>query len=152
MATLSPDGQMVVSASEAAEPPAVWNSRDGELLSTLSKTGGGIVSQFAFSPNGRCVASGGQGNTLTVSEPRTGRAFFQSHRFTDGIRALAFAPDGRSILVGSGDGAVQVFRADICGDLPGLLDLAARRVTRALTAEERATYLHETASPVAIPR
>jgi hypothetical protein len=56
------------------------------------------------------------------------------------------------MVVGGGDGAVQVFGTEICGGLPGLLRLAAGRVTRVLTAEERATYLHETAAKVAVPR
>jgi WD40 repeat protein len=142
-AVFSPDGQLVVSASEAIYiPPTVWSSRDGAVRSHLSRAGGGILNVFAFSPNGACLASGGFSGKLTLSQPVTGRAFAESHRFIGGISSVAFAPDGRSLAVGSTRGSVYVLGTVICGDLDGLLQLARSKVLRSLTADERRAYLN----------
>jgi WD40 repeat protein len=61
------------------------------------------------------------------------------------VNTSAFSPDGHLVVTGGADGTAQVYRCDVCGTEAGLLALAARRVTRRLTAAERERYLHEPA-------
>jgi hypothetical protein len=55
------------------------------------------------------------------------------------VVSAVFSPDGHTALTASDDGTARQYVVDM-GDL---LALAVSRVTRALTPDERATYLGE---------
>ena len=46
-------------------------------------------------------------------------------------------------MTASNDGAVRVYRCEICGSLDDLLETARAEVTRELTAAERREFLGE---------
>ena len=44
------------------------------------------------------------------------------------LTSSSFSPDGRLVLASGKDGAVRLYRCEICGDLPALLELAKARL------------------------
>ena len=44
------------------------------------------------------------------------------------LTSSSFSPDGRLVLATGRDGAVRLYRCEICGDLPALLELASARL------------------------
>ena len=44
------------------------------------------------------------------------------------LTSASFSPDGRFVLASRMDGAVRLYRSEICGDLPALLELAKARL------------------------
>ena len=68
------------------------------------------VNAVAFSPDGRCVASGSSDGTARVWEAATGREVARLEH-EDYVRAVAFSPDGRWVASGSWDNTVRVWEA-----------------------------------------
>ena len=56
---------------------------------------------FAFSPDGRTLASGHVGVQVCLWDLRSGRLKRQIHADRDSVTALSFAPDGKSLAVGT---------------------------------------------------
>jgi WD40 repeat protein len=54
-----------------------------------------------------------------------------------------FSPAGSSIVSGSEDQTVRIWRCEVCAPIDELLDLARERALRDLTPAERARFLHE---------
>ncbi|MBO2459702.1 WD40 repeat domain-containing protein [Actinomadura violacea] len=69
----------------------------------------------AVSADGRRVAVGGDGHRVRVQEPGGGR-YRAAHHGGGGVTALAFTPDGRSLI--SGDENGLVVRWDVTGRVP----------------------------------
>ena len=44
------------------------------------------------------------------------------------LTSASFSPDGRFVLASGDDGAVRLYRCEVCGDLPALLELARARL------------------------
>ena len=59
------------------------------------------------------------------------------------VADVGFDPSGERIVTASNDGAVRVYRCEICGSLDDLLETARAEVTRQLTAAERREFLGE---------
>jgi WD40 repeat protein len=146
-ATLSPDGDLVVSTA-AWEPVArVWRVSDGKLVAELAGHAAGL-SGADFSTDGRFVVTTSWDGTARVWEASTGRAVIVIRPPTprgplqDLSPAAAFSPDGKSVLVGA-EQNLRLYRCDVCGSLDELLGVARAQTTRKLTPGERARYLHE---------
>jgi WD40 repeat protein len=60
------------------------------------------VSRTAWSPDGRRVASGGLDGTVHVWGPDTGQIFLSLYGHRGGVGALAFSPDGKSLVTSNG--------------------------------------------------
>jgi len=60
----------------------------------------------SFSPAGDMLAAAEQGVSLRIARLDAGDSAVVSRQFADTVTALAFAPDGRSLAVGLGDGTV----------------------------------------------
>ena len=73
--------------------------------------------------------TGGRSEALTFEHPA-------------GVLQLTFSPDGNQ-LVSLHEGSARFTPCDVCGPIEDVLALAGQRVTRDLTPEERARYLHE---------
>ena len=105
---LSPDGQwLAVVAGEPARALIV-DARTGEVRRRLSGHRS-PVQAVAISPDGRRVASGGQGGIVRIHDAATGRSVHTLSNAQSGIATLAWSPDARRMAVSEEQGAVRIF-------------------------------------------
>ena len=135
----SPDSRSLVRAS--ADGATVWDTGTGQVRFVLRAAGdrGGKADNWAvgFSADGKRIVGGGGGGFAEIWDAATGQELTTVRGHTDHVLDAAFSPDGCRLATAGKDGLVRQF--SVC--LPDLLALAARRVTRALSPAERATYL-----------
>ncbi|MFI6991122.1 protein kinase domain-containing protein [Nonomuraea wenchangensis] len=96
----APDGRtLVVSPQSAARGRARAEERDvatGRRTAVLAHTGG---SRMAFRPDSGALAVNGRDNALL--DLRTGRAAEAPFAAADGVRAIAYSPDGKVLATGA---------------------------------------------------
>ena len=85
-----------------------------------------------FSPDGQWIATTGP-TTVGLWQRDADQPFFYLRRagtVAKGklLTSSSFSPDGRLVLATGRDGAVRLYRCEICGDLPALLELASARL------------------------
>ena len=113
------------------------------------------VQTAKFNPDGSCVittsgyrmASGGapqDGNVSRLWDAATGARLIEWQSGTFGPDA-AFFVDGEHVVV-LYQGAGLVYRTQLCAPIDALVGLAKARVSRELTAEERARYVPSTST------
>ncbi|MBD2255300.1 NACHT and WD repeat domain-containing protein [Nostoc parmelioides] len=128
----SPDGKSIVSGCED-NTLQIWNARTGEPIGTrlgnpLKKEVGSGVTSVAFSPYGQRIASGHADNTVRLWNAITGvpignplvhgdatssqLIFDQTVTAYNSVNSVAFSPDGKYIISGSGDDTVRVWDAN----------------------------------------
>ena len=115
------DGETVLIGYED-DRACLWNSKTGELVRTLQGHSGS-VNAVAFSLDGETICTGSHDTTARLWNSKTGAcirtfkgyvktAFFDwttggyirtSHGHTSPIKAVAFSPEGKTILTGSSD-------------------------------------------------
>lgn len=101
----------------------------------------GHTTAISFSPDGTRLAGIGTDNLVRLwNTDGSGEALTFDH--PAGTQQLAFSADGRHFVTLYGAN-VRLTPCEVCGPIADVLALASRRATRELTAEERATYLHE---------
>jgi WD40 repeat protein len=108
----SPDGQRVVTASEAVTA-RVWDAATGKAVGLPLKHTGALL-HAEFSPDGRRVVTASKDGTARVWDATTGQAVGPPLRHGDGIwiRHAAFSPDGRRVVTAGGDGQARVWDTD----------------------------------------
>ncbi|MHC4992343.1 MAG: tetratricopeptide repeat protein, partial [Planctomycetota bacterium] len=128
----SPDGRFVVAATSDESTVRVWSTVTGEHLATL----GGHryhVEQFAFSRNGKRLATGSEDYTFRVWSLPTGRLQFAVPAHDGTVSGITFSPDGALVSTASWSdpivrhwdattGAVAGTLGDDAGDLGGHTD------------------------------
>jgi WD40 repeat protein/tRNA A-37 threonylcarbamoyl transferase component Bud32 len=104
---LSPDGQTVLTADrprEAAGPPTtirLWDARSGRQFTQTCRCEGLLVA-LALSPEGRTLlAAEGTDGAICSWDVATGNSLGPLPVPRGGYRALAYSPDGQSLLTGS---------------------------------------------------
>lgn len=94
----------------------LWDVESGELLATL-KGGNSYLTTVAFSPDGKMLASASMysdDNAIRIWELASviegDATLWQIHRdHTRGVFGIAFSPDGRRLLSGSGDNSARLW-------------------------------------------
>jgi WD40 repeat protein len=101
--SFSPDGKWLAASTTPASLQ-LWEAATG-IGKTLSLAQRGTITAVAFSPNGRILASAAGNDAVLLQEVVSGKVLRQLPG--KGVKALAFTPDGRYLLmdglpVGSG--------------------------------------------------
>ncbi|HET6937914.1 MAG TPA: WD40 repeat domain-containing protein, partial [Nocardioides sp.] len=139
----SPDGKLLATGAEYEVDAQLWDARTGARLTTLEGSKSDLV-DLAFSADGRFIVTAPRSGSVRLWDGHSGRPLAD---VTDaGVEAAAatFTDSGGIALVEGGDNgdSLAVLRCTVCGDLDSLVKLAKTRVTRGLTATEKATYLN----------
>ena len=119
----APDGKTIASASYDGTA-RLWDVDTGQEKVTLQGHTDGdpyFFTSVAFSPDGRTLAGGEEKRSTTddtwtysvrLWDVDTGQAKASFAGHTDGVNAVAFAPDGKTIASASEDGTVWVWDVD----------------------------------------
>ncbi len=97
---LSPDGRTFVVSTVRPVVLRVWYLEDGKELRVL-KGHTAIVHGLAFSPDGQRILSASADNTARLWDAQTGKQLGVL-RHPSGVTSVAFFPDGRHAITGSG--------------------------------------------------
>ncbi len=92
------------------------------------------VLQLAFDPGGTRILTGADDSTARLWSG-AGKHLATLHH-EGNLAAVGFAPDGATFLTASYDGAARIWPVHV----EALLEIADRRITRPLTADERSRY------------
>ena len=90
----------------------LWDPVSGRFLRTL-RGHRAAVTQLAFSPAGKHLASAGWGATIRLWELSTGLVWRRQSSHKDWINALAFSPDGIRLASGGDDKIVVLWKVQV---------------------------------------
>jgi WD40 repeat protein len=133
----SPDGRTVAVAGSRGV--RFWDSVTGRPRKTVLSGHTSVLRSVAYRRDGQQILTAGADGTVRVWDARTGSPLAVLARHGGPVNDAAFLPDG-SIVSGGADHAVRVYRCETCGPADTLLGLAAKQVTRRLSAQERTQF------------
>ena len=102
-------GKMLATGGDD-EAARLWDAESGQLLCTLEGHAGPVTG-LAFSPDGRRLATAGEGSDATVRlwDVATGRELLQ---LAGASRCVAFSPDGKRLAAAGSNGQVLLWTAN----------------------------------------
>jgi WD40 repeat protein len=106
-AALDPAGQVLAVATRSGKSTtaSILDAHTGRVIRRLPESG---IRSFAFSTDGRLLASGSYDRTARIWDARTGR-LLHVLRHQGYVLHESFSPDGRSLVTSSQDGAAYVW-------------------------------------------
>jgi WD40 repeat protein/class 3 adenylate cyclase len=124
---LSPNGKTLAVADDQGRVD-FFEARTLQLERSIVPAGGpiGSLAAIAYNPSGSLLAVAG-GNTIALLNPHSGRLVnhLMNVSWSQGVIAIAFSPDGRTLAVGVGGkasggcgGSYQVTRFDVATEKP----------------------------------
>jgi WD40 repeat protein len=142
-AAFTPDEQHLITCGDDGAI-RVWPG-DGHGRPRILRGHRGPVWGMAISPDGRELATVGADGTLRVRHLPDGKEMVALRGHGASVEQVAFRPGSGDLLTANGDGTVRLIHCEACAPIDDVRTMADFRVTRSLTAEERATYLGEPA-------
>ncbi|KAG8795970.1 hypothetical protein FRC12_007316 [Ceratobasidium sp. 428] len=130
-AAFSPDVARVVIAASRT----VWihDTYTGQKLVSLRQGDNGGITSFAFSPDGRTLASGSGWATVRLWDTETGKALVEPlEGHTKWVSCVKFSLDGRLVVSGSHDDTVRIWDARTGETVRGPIRTAVRASCLAL--------------------
>ncbi|MEJ7578175.1 MAG: serine/threonine-protein kinase [Pyrinomonadaceae bacterium] len=102
----SPDGKTIAGGYDN-KTIKMWDSTYGQRLKTLA-VHTAYVTSIAFSPHAGMMASASDGKEIIQWQNGEIKHILRGH--TKGVTSVSFSPDGRTLISGSKDGTVKVWR------------------------------------------
>ncbi len=114
-AVFSPDGKTLAIDHANSQRIELWETETGQFLRTFRTAG--RVDAVAFSRDGRRLASssGWPDYLIELWDTRTGEAFTIFTQHTWIIDALAFSPDGKTLISGSWNDTIKAWSVETGG-------------------------------------
>lgn len=106
----SPDGRLLAAAAPLESRIQLWDTETGQERAVLTSQTS-TISDLAFSPDGRQLASVTRNGTIMIWEISTGKV---SKRISvkspsNSFLCITYSPNGKSLTVGTPEGSVQSF-------------------------------------------
>jgi WD40 repeat protein len=140
--SFSRDGRYAVSAG-ADNTARIWDMHTRKEAGVL-KGNRAPVTGAVFGADDDIVITAGQDRTLRIWDWRTATQVATYADTNDILSGLGISADGRWLTVpGYTSGEAHLYRCDICGSVPQLVQLARSRITRELTPQEQAQLLSQ---------
>jgi len=120
----------------------IWNAETEQLVALLRGHTGEILSAV-FSADGRLVVTASLEGSARVWDIVTARSLAEYSGKGLIVNYASLSPDNQFVVIANSPFPVLVYTCDVCLSMSNLIALAHTRVTRALSCEERQTFLHE---------
>jgi WD40 repeat protein/serine/threonine protein kinase len=111
-AVFSPDGLHIATCSTDGSA-RLWNAVDGSEVGRLEPQERQHLLSVAFSPDGRFLAAGGSGRTVTVWDIPSGKVHRQFRGHAREVMQVLFSPDSTSLLTCAGDSTARLWNLAI---------------------------------------
>jgi len=107
----SQDGKFIVTERRNDASLQVWETENGQLLSTIKGHSKSHVNSAVFSPNGEFIITGGFQDTLKLWETCSGQFIRDFEKNLWSVYNIAFSPNGK-FIISCGEGHLTLWGAD----------------------------------------
>jgi WD40 repeat protein len=108
VASFSPDGTQVVTASRGKTEAQIWSTVTGQRVATL-KGHAGLITAASFSPDGTRVVTASSDQTAQIWDAIRGRPLATLKGHTGAVTTASFSPDGSRVVTASSDKTARIW-------------------------------------------